>query len=158
MQRKRMSNFIYFVKSLKLQQVTKSFPGMKFFIFLYIFQRIQYLELQEFFVVTYIHHIRATSQVSISQVATSQYSISQGLGPLRRRRLQYGAEHCGQDRLGDRAPRLEHAGGRALQLGQTCEVCAWEITDLVSCHLGKYSWEVTACEMPLGKNLTSNLI
>lgn len=30
MQRKRMSNFIYFVKSLKLQQVTKSFLGMNF--------------------------------------------------------------------------------------------------------------------------------
>ena len=54
------------------------------------------------------------------------------LGPLMRRRLQLGAERCGQDELGARAPRKEQAGGRALPLGQT-----WEIAHLGLCLLGK---------------------
>ena len=37
------------------------------------------------------------------------------------------AERCGQDRLGGRAPLLEHAKGRALRLGQTWEVVTWEV-------------------------------
>jgi len=35
-------------------------------------------------------------------------------------------------------------GGRALRLGQTWKVAAWEIAQLGSCHLEKYSWEVAA--------------
>ena len=58
------------------------------------------------------------------------------------------AEPCGQDRLGYRAPRLEHAGGRALQLGETWEVAAWEIAHLGSFHLGKYSWENSFEKVP----------
>ena len=68
------------------------------------------------------------------------------LGPLRRRRLQWGVERCGQDGLGGRAPRLEQAWGRKLRLGQT-----WEIAHLESCHLGKYPWEVSTREKSRGK-------
>ena len=53
-----------------------------------------------------------------------------------------GAERCGPVGIGGQALRLEHAGCRALRLGQTGEVAAWEITVLESCHLGKYAWEV----------------
>ena len=41
--------------------------------------------------------------------------------------------------------------GRALRLGQTWVVAAWEIAHLGSCHLGKYPWEVSAWENGLGK-------
>ena len=73
------------------------------------------------------------------------------LGPLRRRRLQWGAERCGWDGLRGRAPRLEQAGGRELRLGKTWEVAAWEITHLASCHLGKYPWEIATWEKSFGK-------
>jgi len=33
-------------------------------------------------------------------------------------------------------------GCQTLRLGQTWEFAAWEIAHLVSCHLGKYPWEV----------------
>ena len=49
------------------------------------------------------------------------------------------------------APRLEQAGGRALRLGQTYEIAAWEVVHLESCHLGKYPWEVDAWENAFGK-------
>jgi len=39
--------------------------------------------------------------------------------------------------------------GRALQLGQTGDVAAWEIALLGSCHLGKHPWEIVS----LGKSL-----
>ena len=41
--------------------------------------------------------------------------------------------------------------GRALRLGQTWEVAAWEIAHLGSCHLGKYRWEVATWEKSFGK-------
>ena len=62
-----------------------------------------------------------------------------------------GAERCGPVGIGGQAPRLEHAGCRALRLGQTGEVAAWEITVLESCHLGKYAWEVATWEKSFGK-------
>ena len=84
------------------------------------------------------HFPRTTSQVSISQVATSQMcNFPRGkfqkvrLGPLRRRRLQW--------------------GGRALRLGQTWEVAVWEIAHLRSFHLGKYPREIDACKYAFGK-------
>ena len=52
------------------------------------------------------------------------------LGPLRRRRLQW---------------------GQARRLGRTWEVAAWEIAHLGSCHLGKYPWKVNAWEKAFGK-------
>ena len=64
-----------------------------------------------------------------------------------------------------RALRLDHMGGRALQLGQTWQVSALEISHLGSCHLGKYPWEVALGKhpwevaqgkKPFGKYLTSN--
>ena len=66
-----------------------------------------------------------------------------------------GAERCGQDGLGDRAPRLEQTGGRALWLGQTWEVAACEIAHLESYYFGKYHQKVDAWEHALGKFLTS---
>ena len=61
------------------------------------------------------------------------------------------------DGIGGRAPRLDHAGGRALLLGHSWEVAAWVIAHLGSCHMGKYPWEVATWEkkMPLAKYLTS---
>ena len=50
------------------------------------------------------------------------------------------------DGIGGRAPRLDHAGGRALLLGHSWEVAAWVIAHLGSCHMGKYPWEVAAWE------------
>ena len=62
------------------------------------------------------------------------------LGPLRRHRLQWGAERCSCDGLGDRAPRL----------GQTWEVVACH---LGSCPLGKYPWKVATWEKYFGNNI-----
>ena len=50
-----------------------------------------------------------------------------------------------------RAPRLEQARGRALQLGQTWEVVAWEISHFGSYHLGINPWEVATWEKFFGK-------
>ena len=68
-------------------------------------------------------------------------------------RIVYGVERCGQDGLWGRALRLgwsmgpspgaKQAGYRALRLGLTRKVAAWEIAQLGSCYLGKYPWEVT---------------
>ena len=41
--------------------------------------------------------------------------------------------------------------GQALPLGQTSKVAAWEIAQLGSCHLRKFSWEVAAWEKSVGK-------
>ena len=46
---------------------------------------------------------------------------------------------------------LEQDKGQVLRLGRTWEVAAWEIAQLGSCHLGKYSWEVAAWENAFGK-------
>ena len=43
--------------------------------------------------------------------------------------------------------------GRALRLGQTFEVVAWEIVQLGSCHLGKYLMEVATWENILWESL-----
>ena len=48
-----------------------------------------------------------------------------------------GAERCGLYGLEGRTLRIEQAWGRALRLGQTWEVAAWEIAHLGSCHVGK---------------------
>ena len=78
---------------------------------------------------------RATSQVTISQVATSQMCNSPSgnfpkvrLGPLRRRALR-----LGWTRGPSAAART--GGDRALRLGHTWKVTAWEIAHLVP--LGK---------------------
>ena len=42
-------------------------------------------------------------------------------------------------------------GGRALYLGQTWEVAAWEIAHLGSNRLGKYPWEVVTWKKSFGK-------
>ena len=82
---------------------------------------------------------KAIFQGTIYQVATSQVcNFLSGnlpkvrLGPLRRRRLQWGSSAAA--RMG--------WGGRALRLGLTWKVAAWEIAHLGSFHLGKYPWEV----------------
>ena len=62
-----------------------------------------------------------------------------------------GAELLGKKELGGLVPRLEHAGGRALQLGQNWVVAAWEIPHLGSHHLGKYPWEVATFKKSFGK-------
>ena len=85
--------------------------------------------------------LRATSQVTIYQVATFQKSnLPSGnfpkvrFSPLRRRRLEHDgkAERCGQNILGK------------LPLGKLhiWEVASWENT-LESCHLGNILWERT---------------
>ena len=92
------------------------------------------------------HFSTLTSQVSISQMETSQMcNFPSGnfpkvmLGPMRHHRLQWGAKRCGQDGLGaDRRGQNK----LALLLGRTWEAAAWLIT-----HLGKYPWEVTALEI-----------
>ena len=48
-------------------------------------------------------------------------------------------------------PWLKQAEGRALRLGQTWEVAVWEILHLVSCHSGKYHWDVATWDNPFGK-------
>ena len=47
--------------------------------------------------------------------------------------------------------RLEHSSGRALRLGQTWEVAAWETAYLKSCHLGKYPRGDATWENDFGK-------
>ena len=68
-----------------------------------------------------------------------------------------GGKHGGQDGLGGPAPWLEQAWGRALWLGQTQEVAAWEIAHLGSLYLGKYPWEDTTWEKSFGKVPNINL-
>ena len=92
---------------------------------------------------------RATSQVTISQVATSKMCnfpignfLKIRLGSLRRCGLQWGAELCGQDGLSGRALLLEQAESGALKLGQTREVAVWIIAHLGSCTRGKFFGKV----------------
>ena len=48
--------------------------------------------------------------------------------------------------MGGLALRLEKAGGRALRLGLTWEVAAWEIAHMKSCHLVKNTLKVAPWE------------
>ena len=78
---------------------------------------------------------RATSQVTISQVATSQMW---NFSPL----AQMGGQALWLGWAEGRALWLEQARNRTPSLSQTWEVAAWEIPHFGSCHLGEYPWEV----------------
>ena len=82
---------------------------------------------------------RATSQVTISQVATSQrlgQALCGAAGCIWGRALRLGLT-----RRPSAAARTDW--GRALRLGQTWEVAAWKIENLGSCHLGKFIGKIT---------------
>jgi len=89
-----------------------------------------------------------------SQVATFQmFNFPSGnfpkvrLGPLRRRRLQWGPIAAARMREGPKT--MARTGwDRALRLGQTCQVAAWEISFMGRCHLGKYPWEKSFGKVP----------
>ena len=65
-----------------------------------------------------------------------------------------GAERCGKDGLGGGAPLAETGWGRALRLGQTWVVTAWEIAHLGSYYLGNTLGKLPFGKNPLGKYLT----
>ena len=97
-------------------------------------------------------HSRSSSMWFRCQVlfprATSQASISQALQAVvwaeRALRLGWGrGAECYNS--------YNRLGGRALRLGQTWKVAAWEITHLGSCYLGKYYWEVADWKNVFGK-------
>ena len=74
-----------------------------------------------------MHFSKDIFQVTIFQVATSQ-------------------------RVGSEAQQAAlEGGGRALCSEKTWKVPAWEFSQLRSCHLGKYPWEVAAWGKALGK-------
>ena len=90
---------------------------------------------------------RATSQVTISQVATSQrlgQALCGAAGCIWGRALR-----LGWTRRSSAAARTDW--GRALRLGQTWKVAAWKVAHLGSCHLEKYPWEVATWEKSFGK-------
>ena len=73
-------------------------------------------------------------ECAISQAATNQiYIVGQASEAPK---AAMGADHCGQDGLGE----------RALLLEQTREVAVCEDGHLRSCHLGRYSQKVAAWE------------
>jgi len=73
---------------------------------------------------------RTTSQVTISKMRIFPRGIfpKVRLGPLR---------HCRLQKVPSAAARSSKLGGKALRLGQTWDVAAWEIEYLGSCNLGK---------------------
>ena len=87
------------------------------------------------------------------------------LGPLRRRKLQWGpALRLGWARRLSDAARTGW-GQSLLRFGQPWEVAVWELAHLISSHLGKYPWEVAILEKSFGKvpnfgyiNLASTLL
>ena len=62
-----------------------------------------------------------------------------------------GTDRCGWNGKGAEGCCYDGIGGRALWLGQTWKVTAWEIGHLGSSHLGKYPYEVAAWENAFGK-------
>ena len=95
---------------------------------------------------------KATSQVPISQLATSQMCnflsgnfLKVWLGHLERRWL-----HC--------ELWLKKLWSRLLRKEYTWEVAAWEIAQLERFHLGKYQREVAAWEKVFGKLSTIKLL
>jgi len=81
------------------------------------------------------------SQVKLPKCLISHTEISQkvrlgpsAIGPSAAARIGWSAEHCGYKWL----------GGRKLWVGQTLEVATQEIAHLISCHLGRYPWDIGA--------------
>ena len=104
-----------------------------------------------------------TSQAYFFQVATPQMCnfpsrnfLKVRLGPLMRRRLQWGPSAAVRMGYGDKR-RGYNRRGRWLRLGQTWEVAAWEIVHLGSFHLGKILCESTPLYPTLSHVFTTPL-
>ena len=68
-------------------------------------------------------------------VQFSKQQLSKGMiRPSEAPQAAMGAERFGLDGLGAKCRDQNRLGGRALQLGQTWKVAAWEIAHLGSCH------------------------